>query len=182
MIGYKFIATLKFRILCSICQGYMLAMRNLSNVNFSKIKDYHFERLASQVLKLVFFQNISSYLVYNSGIDVAFLGSANGRAYRYSITLDTRLKCRRVGSWYKGNVNFRSNNVWVREFDARTTNTTTCMNRTDIGMISRATCVRLVYLVCVHSPRGCACRVYHTYTRRRDRGAEDAYRHEYVYA
>lgn len=107
--------------------------------------------ISDQVLKLVFFQNISSYLVYSSGIDVAFLGSANGRAYRYSVTLDTRLKCRRVGSWYKGNVNFRSNNVWVGEFDARTTNTTTCMNRTDIGMISRATCVRLMCLVCVHA-------------------------------
>lgn len=109
-------------------------------------------------------------MVYSSGIDVAFLGSANGRAYRYSVTLDTRLKCRRVGSWYKGNVNFRSNNVWVREFDARTTNTTTCMNRTDIGMISRATCVRLMYLVCVHSPRGCACRVHqYVYTEARQR-------------
>lgn len=118
-------------------------------------------------------------MVYSSGIDVAFLGSANGRAYRYSVTLDTRLKCRRVGSWYKGNVNFRLNNVWVGEFDARTTNTTTCMNRTDIGMISRATCCDL----CIW----CACTLhvvvlaaYHTYTRRRDRGAEDAYRHEYV--
>lgn len=108
-------------------------------------------------------------MVYSSGIDVAFLGSANGRAYRYSVTLDTRLKCRRVGSWYKGNVNFRLNNVWVGEFDARATNTTTCMNRTDIGMISRATCVRLMYLVCVYSSRGCACRVSHVYTEARQR-------------
>lgn len=30
-------------------------MRNLSNAKFSKIKDYHFERLASQVLKLYTF-------------------------------------------------------------------------------------------------------------------------------
>lgn len=46
-----------------------------------------------------------------AGIGIVSHANAYGRAYRCSVTLDTRLKWRRVGHRHKGSGNFRLNNV-----------------------------------------------------------------------
>lgn len=97
-ISYRYILSLQ------IAEIAKIVAKTLEEFDFIQESDIILlYRIFSKCLQLLEFTVV--------GIGIVSLANANGRAYRCSVTLDTRLKWRRVGHWHKGSGNFRLNNV-----------------------------------------------------------------------